>query len=183
MKRYALLILTAAIAAAGEVDMETDSPVGVRLPELRDKALDGIMVVLPDFAEGHVALVGLGFRRESQEPLESWMKPFVREFPDSMGYRHYEVPMMGRGLVKLFGGMINRGMRVGTPQTEHRFVVPFYGDTRKYARMLKLDTEDEHVFLFLLDREGTIRWFGEGWADDDGLASLFGKARELAGVD
>jgi len=153
--------------------------IGRRLPELQDRALDGSVVRLPDSALGFVALVGFGFRRESQEPLETWMKPFARELKDPQKFRHYEVPMMGRGLVRLARGMINRGMKQGTPETAHRFVVPFYGDIKFYARELGMDTKQEHVFLYLLDREGAIRWQGEGAASESGLAVLFETARSL----
>ncbi|UCG41837.1 MAG: hypothetical protein JSU73_08075 [candidate division WOR-3 bacterium] len=152
---------------------------GGRLPELQDRALDGSVVKLPDSARGFVTLVGFGFRRESQYPLETWMKPFAAEFTDPQNFRHYEVPMMGRGLVRLARGMINRGMKQGTSETEHRFVVPFYGDIKSYARELGMDTKKEHVFVYLLDREGTIRWHGQGAAQDSGLAELFETARGL----
>jgi hypothetical protein len=172
-----ILILSVLAPAAGEVNMT--GTIGRRLPELQDRALDGSVVKLPDSAQGFVTLVGFGFRRESQEPLETWMKPFVREFKDPQKFRHYEVPMMGRGLVRLVRGMINRGMKQGTPVTEHRFVVPFYGDIKSFARELDMDTKREHVFVYLLDREGTIRWQGQGAAQDSDLLVLLEAARGL----
>ena len=172
-----LLTLSVLAPVAGEVNMA--DIVGRRLPELQDRALDGSVVKLPDSAGGFVTLVGFGFRRESEGPLETWMKPFKGEFEDPQRFRHYEVPMMGRGLVRLARGMINRGMKQGTPGTEHRFVVPFYGDIKSYARELGMDTKQEHVFVCLLDRKGTVRWQGEGAASDSALADLLETARGL----
>jgi len=75
--------------------------------------------------------------------------------------------------------MINGGMKRGTPESAHRFVVPFYGDTRAYAESLDMDTKAGHVFLYLLDRDGTIHWHGEGEAHDSTLAGLFDATRAL----
>jgi len=179
MARFNCLLLAIMLAyASGEVYVTEQSP--RKLSELQDRALDGTLVRLPDSAAGHIALVGFGFRRESQYPLETWMEPFGREFNDPENFRRYEVPMMGRGLVRLARGMINGGMAQGTPEALHRFVVPFYGDTRSYAREMEMDTKENHVFLYLLDREGFIRWEGRGAASEAGLEELLDTARSLA---
>ena len=101
---------------------------------------------------------------------------------DPAVYRHYEVPMMGGGLVKLARGMIGSGMRRGTPEAEHPFVVPYYGNTKRYAEKMGMDiASGEHVFLYLLDTDGRVRWQGQGEADEQRLADLFAATRVVAG--
>ena len=86
MKSIAIALFAVTAVMAEEVVVNEAFPLGTRLPELRDKALSGTLVVLPDSAEGYIALVGLGFKREGDFNFLSKLgkeKSFlVRQFDD-----------------------------------------------------------------------------------------------------
>ena len=142
-----------------------------RVPRLEATALDGRMLVLPDSAAGNIALVGFGYKRESQDDLTSWLVPFRQEYQLAKGFRAYEIPMMGRRIPGLLRGVINMAMRNAIPKESRRWVAPFYGDVDGYSKRLGVD-DRSRVQMFLLDGSGVVRWHASGRADSTGLAGL-----------
>ncbi len=159
-----LMLALAATAVAA-------SAVGERLPRLEAGTLDGRRLVLPDSAEGNITLLGLGYKRESQDDLNSWLVPFRQEYPLAKGFRAYEIPMMGRRIPGLLRGIINMAMRNATPKENRRWVAPYYGDIDDYSRRLGV-TDRSRVQMFLLDTAGLVGWHASGRADSVGLAEL-----------
>ena len=157
-----------------------DAPgaVGSPLPRLAEQALDRTCVHLPDDARGFVTLVGFAFRQHQQADLDSWLVPFAVNFGSREGFRVYEVPMLGRAWL-LFRGAINGGMRAGIEPRLHPRVLSFYGDVRGYRRRAAMP-DTNRVYVFLLDREGVIRWRGEQTATPEALGSLYRVAESLA---
>lgn len=153
---------------------------GMKLPELKDKALDGAITSLPGDVRGYVTAIAFAFKRESQAEIDEWLAAVGEELSDARQFRMYEVPMMGGGLVKLLRGTINNGMKGATPPARRRFIIPFYGDIDAYAR--KLGMEDRGVvYVLLLDKGGVIRWSAAGRVTQQRRDELVALARRLAG--
>ncbi|MBN2465461.1 hypothetical protein JXD38_07545 [candidate division WOR-3 bacterium] len=169
---WAILLVLAHAAMAGPT-------INSRLPRLEAGALDGSRLVLPDSAEGSVTLVGIGYRRESQDDLSSWLFPFRSQFESAGGFRAYEIPMMGPRIPGLLRGVINRAMRNAIAEPNRRWVAPFYGNIDEYSKRLGV-TDRSRVQMFLLDGSGIIRWHAAGPADSTLLAGLIRTAAELA---
>jgi hypothetical protein len=157
---------------------ETANPnIGKRFPEVKDDSLANTPVTLPDSARGKVTLVTVAFLRESQSQLDSWLDPFFEKYGSNPKYTFYEVPMLSRGY-KFMRFMIDGGMRAGIPQAKHKNVVTMYGDIEKYMKELSLDLR--YGYAFLLDREGVIRWQGQGYATPETRKELFDLSEKLA---
>jgi hypothetical protein len=149
----------------------SDANVGPGLPRLEAKAFDGRPLVLPDSAAGSITLVGLGYKRESQDDLSSWLLQFGKEYRPEDGFRAYEIPMMGKRIPGVLRGIINTAMRNVIPRDKRRWFAPYYGDIDDYSRQLAI-TDREKVHMLLLDRAGTVRWQTAGRADSSRLAEL-----------
>ena len=173
VKYIVSLVLALAAAAVAA------SAIGERLPRLEAGTLDGRRLVLPDSAGGNIALLGFGYRRESQDDLNSWLVSSRQEYPLAKGFRAYEIPMMGRRIPGLLRGVIKRAMRNATAKESRRWVAPYYGDTDDYSRRLGV-TDRSRVQMFLLDGSGVVRWHASGRADSAGLAGLRLEVAELA---
>jgi ATPase complex subunit ATP10 len=150
---------------------------GKKFPEVKDDSLANTSVSLPDAARGKVTLLTVAFLRESQSQLDSWLDPFVERYGNKPGFTFYEVPMLSRGY-KFMRFMIDGGMRAGIPKGKHKNVVTMYGDVEKYIKALNLDLRSGYAFL--LDREGIIRWEGQGFSNPETLNELFETAEKLA---
>lgn len=155
---------------------QSTSNIGKRFPEVTDKSLAKTRESIPDAARGKVTLVTVAFLRESQSQLDSWLGPFTERFGSREGFTFYEVPMISSGY-RFMRLMIDGGMRAGIPDAKHKHVVTMYGNIKKYVDELSLDTGLGYAFL--LDREGIIRWQGQGFATPETIQELFDAAEKL----
>jgi len=151
--------------------------VGKKFPQVSAKTLEDKPAVIPDDARGKVTLVTVAFLRESQSQLDSWLTPFYEKFGNRDGFMFYEVPMISGGY-KFMRFVIDGGMRAGLPDFKHKHVVTMYGDVESYTKTLQLDPQKGHAFL--LDKEGVIRWQGQGFATPESLKEMFALAEALA---
>jgi len=148
----------AALAEPPHSDNEqSDSLRGKRLPRLEAEALDETLVVLPDSARGCAALVGMGFSHDAQQAVEAWTEPACSAYGSHPRFRRYVVPMMGRGLVRRFRGMINDRMRKAVADERRATILPYYEDVDAYLALLGL-RESPELLILLLDAEGQILW-------------------------
>jgi len=156
---------------------QTQSNMGKRFPEVSAESLAKTRESIPGSARGKVTLVVVAFLRETQAQLDSWLSPFVQQFGDREGFTFYEVPMISSGY-KFMRFIIDNGMRAGLPEKKHKHVVTMYGDVQRYTDELGLDPRSGYAFL--LDKEGIIRWEGQGFATAEALKELFARAEKLA---
>jgi hypothetical protein len=173
MQRIQLALLVLAALA------NATPTIGERLPRLEAGALDGSRLVMPDSTGGSIALLGFGYKRESQDDLNSWLVPFRQEYPLAGGFRAYEVPMMGPRIPGLLRGVINRAMRNAIDKENRRWVAPYYGDVDDYSRRLGV-TDRSRIHVFLLDRTGHVRWYAVGPAAGSALEEMRVEVAKLA---
>jgi hypothetical protein len=155
---------------------KTNPNIGKKFPEIKDDSLANTQVILPDSARGKVTLIVISFLHQNQSQLDSWLEPYVDKFGTKESHTFYEVPMISGGY-KFMRPMIDGGMRAGIPTAKHKNVVTMYGDVEKYIKALNLDPK--YGYAFLLDREGIIRWQGQGFSTPETLKELFETAERL----
>ena len=155
---------------------KTNPNIGKKFPEVQDESLAKTPVSLPDVAKGKVTLIVISFLHQNQSQLDSWLEPYVDKFGAKESHTFYEVPMISGGY-KFMRPMIDGGMRAGIPTAKHKNVVTMYGDVEKYIKGLNLDPK--YGYAFLLDREGIIRWQGQGFSTSEMLKELLDLAQRL----
>ena len=156
---------------------KTNPNIGKKFPEVTDNSLEKTRISIPDAARGKVTLVVISFLHQNQSQLDSWLEPFVERFGNKESHTFYEVPMISGGY-KFMRPMIDGGMRAGIPKGKHKNVVTMYGDVEKYIKALNLDPK--YGYAFLLDRDGIIRWEGQGFSTPEKLKELIETAERLA---
>ena len=160
-----------------ETRISEQSNIGKAFPAVTAETLEGNKESVPESARGKVTLVAVAFLQQNQGQLDSWLNPFAEKFAERGDFMFYEVPMISRGYM-FMKPIIDRGMRGGLPQFKHKHVVTMYGDVKYYSDALNINPKDGHVFL--LDREGIIRWQDQGYAKPEALAIMFALAEKLA---
>jgi hypothetical protein len=166
------------VSTSAEQNKQTGiSVIGLKFPTLTTDSLAGTKVTLPDSAKGKFTLVIMSFKRDSQSQNDSWLGPFEKEFGQQEGYLFYEVPMIRRRFV-FMAPLIDSGMRAAIPNEKHKNVITFYGNVDPYKQALKI--EDIYLgYAYLLDREGIIRWQGQGLAKAEDIKALIETAQGL----
>jgi ATP10 protein len=109
--------------------------------------------------------------------LDSWAKPFEREFGKDSMFAIYEVPMINASW-KVFSWMIDSCVRRGIPVEKHGNVVTYYGDYSTYQEVLGME-DTNFAYVLLLDSKGLIRWKGKGFASPDNIKKLIESAKSL----
>ena len=156
---------------------EANPNIGKRFPEVTAESLAKTRESIPESAKGKVTLIAVAFLQQSQSQLDSWLGPFAERFGGKDGFTFYEVPMISSGY-RFMRIIIDSGMRGGIPREKHKNVVTMYGDVEKYMKELNL--EARFGYAFLLDKEGIIRWQGQGFATPESLKELFELAEKLS---
>jgi len=178
MMAFCFSLFALAVVAAGRAP---EIGVGERLPELRGEFLTGRPVVLPQAAQGRVALLLLGFTYKSRFAVEAWAKRFRMEFPSDPRLTFFEAPMIG-GAARLAKWFIDSGMRRGTPKSDYEHVITVYTDTRAWKQRVRY-TNPDAAYLILIDRMGKIAWLHQGAFDDAAFRTLALKVSRLVAVE
>jgi len=170
-----ILIVFSGVMLAAQPASELEN--GERLPELRGEFLTGREVVLPQAAEGRVALLLLGFTYQSRFAVEAWAEKFRAQFGSDSRFTFYEVPMIG-GMARLAKWFIDSGMRRGTPEKDSEHVVTVYRRTDSWKQRVRFVNPDA-AYLILLDRTGKVVWRHRGASEDGAFQTLCRKISEL----
>lgn len=143
----------------------------MQFPRLTARDLEGRTVEIPAGLAGSFNLVVLAFRRDHQYPIETWLPHLARLEGQFPGLEAWEVPALSRGY-RIWRGMIDGGMRAGIPDPRvRRHTLTAYTDLHGLQRALDLPDLD-HIYLFLLDQAGSVRWQGSGPHSEAALAEL-----------
>ena len=133
--------------------------------------------MLPQAAEGRVALLLLGFTYKSRFAVEPWAERFRTQFQSDPRVTFYEMPIIG-GMAKLGKWFIDSGMRRGTPKEDYEHVVTVYRDVDSWKRRVRF-VDPDAAYLILLDRTGKVAWLHQGGFDDGAFQTLSHKVSEL----
>lgn len=143
----------------------------MQFPRLTARDLEGRTVEIPDDFSGAVNLVVLAFQRDHQYPIEAWTPHFVRLEEGFPGLEVWEVPALSRSY-RIWRGVIDRGMRAGIPDPEvRRHTLTAYLNLGDLQQALALPDLDD-IYLFLLDRTGSVLWQGRGGYSEATLSAL-----------
>lgn len=141
-----------------------------QFPEIEAETLSGKKIVLPEATKGKYTFIAIAFKRQTQNEVDSWLEPFIKEFGDKESVTFYEIPMISKSW-KLISGWIDAGMRSGIPEFKHDHVLTYYGPLQKYFDYFEVD-DTGSVYVFLLDKNGNIIFNASGPADDDKFKKL-----------
>jgi hypothetical protein len=130
-------------------------------PELEARNLLGQRLKLPaDFA-GERAVAIVAFERWHQRLVDEWIAWLNDTAPRYPGTEVYEVPVLSN-LYIIARPMIDGGMAAAISSEQVRsHTLTVYTDVRRVREALGLP-DTRTIGLFLVGRDGTIRWRGRG---------------------
>jgi hypothetical protein len=176
MKKW---IMMAALAGAlsgcigaGEISsVGTVAKPGAIFPDVVGINLDGDRISLPAGFKGRRNLIAIGFEREHQADIDTWIDVADQLAVKHQGFRFYEVPTIYE-VNAAYRFWINNGMRLGIPAAEARTrTVTVYVDRAAFNKSLAIsDTKEIHVLL--VDADSRILWRTAGPASAAKLAAL-----------
>ena len=141
-----------------------------KFPLLTGINLEGKKFELPQDFDGEFKLVAIGFEREHQEAINTWIKVADEITKNNLKIRFYEVP-----LIYELGGFsrawVNNGMRLGIQDKIARErTITVYTNRDKFFEIMNM--KGDKIYTLLLDKDGKILWRAEGLANQKNIESL-----------
>ncbi len=134
-------------------------------PNLKAETLSGDKIVFPDDLDHEINILILVFEQKSQRLVDTWAEIILKEYEPKEEIQYYEVPMISYWYAPI-GWQIDNWMRDGIPQEYHDNTTTFYGNRKPYFEELNMPDKSS-CYLFILDREGYIRFRTEGERDEE----------------
>jgi hypothetical protein len=142
-----------------------------KFPEVKGDNLNGETIQIPSQLNGEFNVLLVPFQMWQQDQVNSWV-PFLEhlmnENPD---FDFYELPTI-RKMNFIARRVIDGGMRGGIPSRDTRArTVTLYIDKTPFKNALEIPTEST-LYLYLVDKDGTILWEESGELSDEKATSL-----------
>lgn len=140
-------------------------------PHLTARDLTGRAVSLPAGLPGELTVVVIAFRRGQQKLVDSWLPWLDRMASADARVRYVEMPTIGQqwapGRSAIDGGM---AASISDEATRRR-TLTVYTDVRRVTGALDIDDRGS-IRLYLVERDGRVRWRGSGAFDPTTAAGL-----------
>jgi hypothetical protein len=151
-----------------------------KFPSVSGSNLNKERIRIPSELKGKYNVLLVPFQQWQQGLVNSWV-PFLEHIMESnQKLDYYELPTI-RKMNVFFRRMIDGGMRGGIPSLDTRArTVTLYIDKEPFKDTLGIPTEST-LYLYLVDREGTIHWRETGELSDEKATSLENALSKLLG--
>ena len=172
MKKIYLLLLTISLTSCmiGSGENSSIQANKDKFPLLAGINLEGKKHELPKDFIGELNLIAIGFEREHQEAINTWIKVADELIENNPKIKFYEVPLIYE-LGTFSRTWINNGMRLGIQNeiARKRTITVFTNRDKFYEIM---DMKGDRIYVLLLDKDGKILWRCEGLANQKNIDSL-----------
>jgi putative protein-disulfide isomerase len=152
------------------VNLKRNTILGMKFPEMKAQTLSKKDIIFPAETLGKPTILCLVFDGKAQSLVDTWTTPILEKYPNNE-VNYYEIPMI-KSVYKIIKGTIDNGMRKGVPEKLHKNVATYFGSLSDYKTKLMLD-DTNNCFVFLLDKEGTIKYVSDNVADADKLNAMY----------
>jgi hypothetical protein len=141
-----------------------------KFPLLSGINLEGKKHELPKDFIGELNLIAIGFEREHQEAINTWIKVADELIEKNPKIKFYEVPLIYE-LGTFSRTWINNGMRLGIQnEIARKRTVTVFTNRDKFFEIM--DMKGDKIYTLLLDKDGKILWRAEGLANQKNIESL-----------
>lgn len=164
-----LISLTSCFIGSGE-----NSPINDigknKFPELVGIDLNGKKHNLPSAFEGEYNIIALGFEREHQEAINTWITEIDKLNLVNNKIKFYEVPLIYE-LGKFSRTWVNNGMRIGIQnEIARKRTITVYTNRDKFYKIMNM--KGDRIYLIILNKSNDIIWRSEGYASTKNLDSF-----------
>lgn len=151
--------------------------VAQQFPRLQDESLAGTQIVLPDAASGKLAVLIIGFTRNSAKPTSEWAKRTYQDFGKNPGVAIYQLAVL-QDVPRLFRGMITSGIKKDLPENQRATFLAVVHQEEQLKKLVGY-REQNDAYLVLLDRSGTVSYQTHAASLDPGYAALQARIQAL----
>lgn len=124
------------------------------MPRLEGESFASRKVVLPDDAQGKVAVLVFGFTKASKGPTSAWGEKTFSAFGNQAGFALYQLPVL-EDVPRFVRGIVISGMKKGIKENRRDHFVPIFQGESELKKMVTYKEPDD-AYLVVLDPSGKI---------------------------
>ena len=143
------------------------------IPEVHGMTFSGDAVDLPKMLSGKVAVLVIGFSRDSREPVAAWGRRLAAEYKGSGAVVYYEMPMLAE-VPRMLRGVVLRSMRKEVPERAQPRFVPLTEDEARWKDLVGYG-RPEDAYVVVLDGAGKVSGREHGPATEASFAEVKAK--------
>jgi hypothetical protein len=127
---------------------------GQTLPTIHGTSVSGREIELPNDVKGKVAVLVVGFTRNSSSPVAAWASKFKADFSHGGDLVVLRLPFL-EDVPRLFRGLAKSGVEKSAGQDRDE-VVPIFESEAAYKQLVHYSKPDD-AYVLVIDRSGAIR--------------------------
>jgi hypothetical protein len=127
---------------------------GQNLPPVHGTSVNGRTIQLPSDLKGKVAVLVIGFSRNSSSPVAAWASMFKTDFGHDGNPVVLRLPFLEE-VPRMFRGLAKSGVDKSAGQDRDE-VVPIFESEATYKQLVHYSKPDD-AYVLVIDRIGAIR--------------------------
>lgn len=141
-----------------------------KFPKLTGIDLNGNKKLLPESFEGKLNIVAIGFEREHQEAINTWIEVADAIIEKNPEIKFYEVPLIYE-LSTFSRAWVNNGMRFGIQnEIARKRTITVYTNRDEFFNIMQM--KGDRIYVAIINNEGDVLWLAEGVASKEKTESL-----------
>lgn len=124
------------------------------MPRIEGESFARQKIVLPDSAQGKVAVLVFGFTKASKAPTTAWGQKINAEFGTHNEFELYELPVL-EDVPRFIRGMVISSIKKGVPENRRAHFVPILQNETELKKLVNYKEPDD-AYLVTLDGSGQI---------------------------
>jgi hypothetical protein len=141
-----------------------------KFPEINGIDLHGNKQALPLAFNGEYNVIAIGFEREHQSPINTWINYLDKNKILNEKIKFYEVPLIYE-LGTFSRTWVNNGMRFGISSNIARSrTITVYTNREEFLKNMNM--KGDRIYVLILNKSGQILWQVEGYASENNIKSL-----------
>ena len=141
-----------------------------KFPKLTGIDLNGNKQLLPDSFAGKLNIVAIGFEREHQEAINTWIGVADEIIAKNPDIKFYEVPLIYE-LSTFSRAWVNNGMRFGIQnEIARKRTITVYTNRDEFFNIMQM--KGDRIYVAIINKEGDILWITDGVASKEKIESM-----------
>ena len=141
-----------------------------KFPKLTGIDLNGNKKLLPESFDGKLNIVAIGFEREHQEAINTWIGVADEIIAKNPDIKFYEVPLIYE-LSTFSRAWVNNGMRFGIQnEIARKRTITVYTNRDEFFNIMQM--KGDRIYVAIINKEGDILWITDGASSKEKIESM-----------
>eukprot|EP00638_Chattonella_subsalsa_P003909 CAMPEP_0117751468 /NCGR_PEP_ID=MMETSP0947-20121206/10992_1 /TAXON_ID=44440 /ORGANISM="Chattonella subsalsa, Strain CCMP2191" /LENGTH=235 /DNA_ID=CAMNT_0005569853 /DNA_START=232 /DNA_END=939 /DNA_ORIENTATION=- len=155
-------------------------PKSILFPSIECLSLaNGESRTLPQALGPNTSLVAISYKQFGFQMFDTWIPSYLENFNNKAGHQLVYLSVVEGFMLKMFQSLLLKSMKGAIPPEFHDTSFSHFGETEELRESLGI-TNRLSGYLYLVDKDGFIRWRGCGRASEQELEHLMRATEQIS---